>query len=563
MPGASTQQRALGDAVSPLAAPDLAMVILVPEADDHALQPGDSADKASAPGSWPGLTDPLYLMTASTPVTVPVGPASISDGPVDVDLPWKNPDDLYELIETIYILYGWRGVEGVSAAVERSLVAHAMALFPLPGLERALPPASARRSAAIHYEAVPTNPRLAVAGLVEAFESSRRTPRVVSALRQVRPGHDLFSQDLPRAHVKGAAGLDAQLAVRVLADALLAVLAARADLTARVRAALARVERETMRLMSAMLTDARAEIVREAGRYFTLTGQESIEAALGLLTSKQTTASGETASHGRIPVGRNPKALQSALHELVPFAQAVLSLEDTPKPGTTVAKMVEDELTRARAALAREIGRRSQVFPVLGQIQAAQVRKAAHAGAEGLGSVLWPILARAHKANQAMRRRTSGFVGMAKVAPAEPFPELALAKVVLDAGLDRSAWGFRKYVEKATERMAGSADQVARRAVQEVNTALGFTDGKAAQALAKAAGEMLALGAATHFAKKLVPVVNVATAAWHISAAIEDYQARHDEFYCALDSRDALVEAAPSAAGLAFDIATEAAFAIF
>jgi hypothetical protein len=51
-------------------------------------------------------------------------------------------------------------------------------------------------------------------------------------------------------------------------------------------------------------------------------------------------------------------------------------------------------------------------------------------------------------------------------------------------------------------------------------------------------------------------------AAWHITSAISEFGRRTEEFYCSLDPRDALIEAAPSTSGLVFEVATEAAFAV-
>ena len=68
--------------------------------------------------------------------------------------------------------------------------------------------------------------------------------------------------------------------------------------------------------------------------------------------------------------------------------------------------------------------------------------------------------------------------------------------------------------------------------------------------MAQAAAEMLATGAASKFVPKLVPVINLGLAVWHIFALIKDYEGQHDEFFCTLDLGRALVEAPPSATGL-------------
>jgi hypothetical protein len=130
------------------------------------------------------------------------------------------------------------------------------------------------------------------------------------------------------------------------------------------------------------------------------------------------------------------------------------------------------------------------------------------------------------------------------------------------AGKRATVWGIPKYVERAASRIAASSDEVTRKALEDAMAALKMDGGETAKALAQGAAEMAVLGAAEHFAKKMVPVMNVALAAWHIAKAAEDFKDQGDDFFCALDPRDALVAAAPSAAGLALDIALEAAFAV-
>jgi hypothetical protein len=542
------------------AMPRLAMAVLVPEADGGESPTARSAAGVSASPGKTSIVDPVYGLVAMAPVTVDWTPESPVAEPVAVDIPWREPDDLYELLETLYVLRAWKGVDAIVGSVERSLVAEVFRLHPLPGLPRAAPVPAVRASMAIHYLAVPTDADFAIAAATAAVDATDHTPRVAAALRQIRQTMDVFSQDLPRARIRGAEHIDPRSAARLFADVLLALVDARADLAARVRGALRRVELETGRLISTMLTDARAEIVRETGRYFTLTGT-GIEAALDRLLDRPVATLGQAASGAEKPLAKDPEDLRKALRELVPFAWVVVKFDRSARGTATTAKMVEAALASARAILAKEVGRRGQAFPVLAHIDPKGILEAAESDSKRLGRVVFPVLARALKANKAMRGRASRFVGMAQVAPAAPYPELALAKVVLGEGLETSSWGYRKYVEKAAGRVVGATDQVARRAVQEVNAALGVTDAKAVGALAQAAGEMLALGGAAHFASKLVPVVNIATAAWHITVAVEVYQDRHDEFYCTLDPRDALVDVAPSAAGLVLDIATEAAFA--
>jgi hypothetical protein len=281
------------------------------------------------------------------------------------------------------------------------------------------------------------------------------------------------------------------------------------------------------------------------------------------------------ATDGEPRFADEPAALQQALRDLQPAARLVVKLEKQAHERGRAAAYAEEshtepppdekKLASARAGFARELGRRAEAFSVLTQFAADDVLQAASAGDIRFSELVFPLLHRAHVANVAMRERVVAFVGIAATSAVETHPERALAEAVATAGQKESVWGFWKYVERANARIIGGGDDLTLRAVEEASKALGrgLADAEALSALAQAAGEMLVIGAAEFTVTKLVPVLNVAAAVWHISTAVTEFGKRREEFYCTLDPRDALVEVAPSALDLAFDIATEAVFAVF
>jgi hypothetical protein len=246
---------------------------------------------------------------------------------------------------------------------------------------------------------------------------------------------------------------------------------------------------------------------------------------------------------------------------LEPFANVVRKFEDTPEQGTTVTALVRAARARARKVLAREIGRRADAFPVLSRFDADAIVEGASGNASVLGGVVFPPLRTCYLANVEMRARASQFVGVADVTSSDPRPERALADKVAGAA-GHSVWAYWVYVERAAERVVSRDDHVGRHTVDEVAMFLRHSEAATVTAIAQGMGETLVLGAADLAWKKMVPVVNVATAAWHIATAVTEFTERSDEFNCTLDPRDALVDAAPSVGGLALDIAVEAVFAV-
>jgi hypothetical protein len=530
------------------------MAVLVPEED--------------LPGMGPKVDKRAIRSAFTNPYQVPVGhPSAWIDlrfaplgASTRVDLPYGEAPALYELVETLYITDGWPLVDIVVEGAQRALAWTLLRLYPVVPLG----PVRAARNPDVHYRPAPVDPLAAGRALAAEVESGGRMPMVHAAAEIMQSTPHLFSQDLPHVQLSSP-GIDSD--PRWLAEAQANVVLALADtrrrLVTRVCRALWRVEREAMRQLTAALTDARISIVRETHRYFPLQQASAAESLLASNVSVRPTRTATQSVSSTGPLGIEPAALKAALVELEPFAAPVRELEATPKPGNTVKAVVERAAQQARSVLAREVGRRAEAFPVLTRLDAKSIGKGAAGNAHELGGVVFPALKQCFESNRTIRSRVANeFVGIADIAPDEPRPERALADKVAAAGTGKSIWSFWKYVERATERIAGADDHFSRRALDEVATSLRYSDVPTVTAIGQAMGEVLVLGAAEFAATKLVPVLNVATAAWHIAAGIKDFTERKDEFYCTLDPRDSLVEAAPSFAGLALDIATEAVFAV-
>jgi hypothetical protein len=527
----------------------LALAVLVPAEEDAESE----KPVPSAPAPDPGrLVDPFAAAAAAATVWVEVRFAPDADE-IRLDLPHRDPNDLYELVKTLYVLHGWNGVDLFYERVQYSLVASVVEILRLPRGEAqaitALVPSS--RPLYIPPDHVDLSAS-AIGALVALAEAARTWPGVIAGLKAVVPVNDLFARSRPAAHTEPWAAARPEVAAYVFADALVALQTARRELAARVTHVLRQTEREATRLIRTTLTDSRAAIFRETIGYFGFSDDTTVAESLSKEANRWTVTDEKS---------ERPKALQAALAQLVPFADEVKRFAALMGGPPSTMRFVDSYLRPARAVFAREVGRRAQGFPVLSQIAVKDVKPASTANRRDLGDIVFPLLKRAYQANRSMRSRAATFGGVANGLSSARRPEEALADAVRRLGEGKSAWSFPKYVERAAARVGATGGDVARKTLADVTAALGARPGKAAEMMAQAAGEMLALGATARFVPKFVPVLNVVVAAWHVSSAVEEFKDRHDEFYCALDPRDALIEAAPSATGLAFQVGTEAVFA--
>jgi hypothetical protein len=504
------------------------------------------------------MSDPYSFLAESATAWVDVKlPPDNQD--FRVDLPHKEPEELYELVETLYLLYGWRTVDEVCERVERALVASVVEILQLPNDELNAIAHLAFSSGLAYIPPDHLDLSAKAIGALIVVAQTRKWPGVIAGLRALVPLNDLFSSRSPRAQTQAIASSNPEVSARLYADVLVALEKARRQVAARVMSVLRRTEREAMRMFWGTINDSRAEVCRETIRYFTLQ-KESVAAALSTLESMRVTTD-EKGVHGeKCPAAKQPRGLQEALKKLKPFAAEVLRIDRLSRGVPSTEKFVEAALQRARSAFAREVGRHAQEFPVLSQFAEDRVRPAAEGGPDRLGEIVFPLLARAYTANRKMQSRAKHFKSAVGSLADSRHPEKDLAAAVKRLGKDATIWGYLKYVRRAMAR-AAALDEIAQKTVKDALTELESQTGDVAKELAQAAGELMIMGGASRFATKFVPVLNVALAAWHISTAVTDFADRHDEFYCALDPRDALIEAAPSAAGLALNIASEAAFA--
>jgi hypothetical protein len=538
----------------------IAVAVLLPA---EATSP-EAEQPESDPAAHARIVDPYYILARSATAGVNVRLSSAEE-PIRLDLPHTEPDEMYELLETLYLLGGWPAVDSVYEQVQRSLVRAVVDVLGLPRDELNAITSLVNPTGPLYIP--PNHVELAAqaVGALIAVAEQRTWPGVIAGLKAVVPVNGLFAPASPHAETSPPVAANAEVAARFFAEVLRALHAPRAAIVKRIIDVLTRAERETSRLILMTLTDSHAEILREGARYFAFK-KDSIEQALRLLTHYPVATKGGSAQAKDSALAEEPEALQKAVKTLVPLARDVLKLERAKKsplgraPPSTV-KAIDPILQRKRAVFAHELGRQAQQFPVLSQLKVEMIERTAGAGGDLLGTILFGILKHAHTANDSMRARAEGFASAVNVLGHARHPEKEVAAAARDLGKGRSIWSYPKYVERAAERVT-NGDELGRKALDDAITAVAAGSGEMAKQLAQGAGEMIVLHAASKFTARLVPVMNVALAAWHISTAVQDFKGEDAEFYCALDPRDALIEAAPSFASLAADVVTEAAFAI-
>jgi hypothetical protein len=482
-----------------------------------------------------------------------------------IDIPHRAPDDLVDLLETLYVVHGWPAVDGLCERAQRSLIGAVSSILHVPDDELSALTMLAGRDRPLYVPPEHTDVVAeAIGGLIELAEK-RPWPRVIAGLKAVFPTNGLFARKTAEAVTQPDIAANVEVAARLFADVVVALSQARARLRDDVVAALLRTELEARRLLKSTITDSRATICREAIRYFGLHGEESAGNVLNALHAIPVVSAGKSKPQTGQTV-RDPEGLQAAMRQLIPSAREVVRIQGAAPPGTppTPRRMTEAELARKRVTYGHELGRYAQEFPVLSQIAVEDIEDAAGAGPAVLGDYVFPLLRRAYAANRGMSRRFAKFPVILRLPEvrSDRHPERAAARVIADLGPEKTVWGFPKYVQRALGRTAGPSDDFSRRAVGDTLEALDVASGSVGEGLAQAAGEMFVLEMTSHFLPRFLPAFNVMLAAWHITSAISEFGKRTEEFYCSLDPRDALIEAAPSTSGLVFEVATEAAFAV-
>ncbi|MBI3350115.1 MAG: hypothetical protein HY020_23255 [Burkholderiales bacterium] len=224
------------------------------------------------------------------------------------------------------------------------------------------------------------------------------------------------------------------------------------------------------------------------------------------------------------------------------------------------------------------MGKLRETCPILLAMTPHEMVTAVHADRVLLGRILFPILARAWRANRAIHREAPRWPRPAAAALGVGFvgwPDVALAnklKHVDDAGI----WAFRMYVDRAASWRYPDTTSPERSCVERVLEAL---HGKsvvpelithlmrdhavfsAAQAVDKRAAA-LAMKAGTTALPRLVPVLNWIYAGWGIYNSISEFAESEKRHYCTLDPQDCLATEAPDIASLLVDIELQVAFAL-
>lgn len=515
-------------------------------------------------GPWPAasvnepFTD-VYLAMADREkawIMIAIWPGQDS---VRIEIPYKDTDALYELIETIYLIGGWAAVDKVCESTSITLVGAVSQILGVPrGENFAITWLLSDGLLRIPPEHLDLAEKAFLVLLARA--ANRSWPNVMAGLKAIVPFSGMFSHDQSHTSPYSPDVPNPEVIARLYANVVVKLEFVRRQLATRIRNTLHRTELNAKRLLSQSLLNSRADIIRETIRYFDFE-QGSVIHVFKSTRGKSVRLSGEVGNITR--PAEQPAALQRALKKLVPFADRINKLEGSANgAGPTTQKMVSGALQNARSVFVREMGRLAQEFPILSQIEEKNIKDASEAPARQLGSILFSILKRANDANHETRVRLDGFTNLIDTLTDGRHPELDLATAVQRLGKRNTIWGITKYVERAISQAASVTDEVAQKALDDMVVLLGIEYGQTAKALAQGAIEMAALGMASHFSTRFVPVLNIGLAAWHIGKSVKEFSEQEADFYCVLDPRDSLVLAAPSVAGLTLDIATEALFAV-
>ena len=531
----------------------LAIPILQADLEDEEVEGSSPAPAGSEPP-----TDPYMALAAREKAWAMVAIWPDQDS-VRIEFPYAETDALYELIETLYLIGGWAAVDKVCESTSITLVGAVSQILGVPrGENFAITWLLSDGLLRIPPEHLDLAKKAFLVLLARAAD--RSWPSVMTGLQAIVPFSGIFSYGPSHTGPYPSDVPNPEVIARLYANVVVNLEFVRRQLTTRIRNTLHRTEQNAKRLLSQSLLNSRADIIRETIRYFDFE-QGSIDHVFKSTKRKWVKLSSEPGNMTR--PAEQPAALQLALKKLVPFAQRINKLKGSARgAGTSTQKMVSEALQNARSIFAREMGRLAQEFPILSQIEENHIKDASEAYAPQLGSILFSILERANDANHETTLRLDGFGDLIITLTEGRHPEQDLAEAVQRLGKRNTIWGITKYVERAISQATSVTDEVAQKALADTVMLLGIESGETVKALAQGAIEMAALGMASNFATRFVPVLNIGLAAWHIGKSVKEFSEQEADFYCVLDPRDSLVSAAPSVAGLTIDIATEAVFAI-
>lgn len=501
-------------------------------------------------------TDPLWELARTEPAVV-----RVRFDPLDTLQPFELPRDdplaMYQVLEAFYLLGGWPAVDELFSAVFLSLV-------------RALDATAHRLEVVDDFWRSEFAKRSGSASIHGPLVGYILEPSVSEPLFKSWPGgRAVWGKAMPIAGIftgnadliapPSPTGRNPQIAARVFVDAFVAFDRARTQLIGRVIGVLRRIEREAIRQLRGALRDSRATIVRETLHYFKL---DRVSVAGALRADGYLSFARVRQDDGSYALAPGPRALRQALRELLPAAKVVrvAQKDSSPSAGSDARALMSRVSRQALAQFQLELARRTVQSPVLSQFNALNVVEMVAVSDEALARVVHGILKRSWLANAALSEGKA-LEELARDLGGERPPQETLARRHGDKDAPMSVWHRTKYIERGAAAVIGEADDFAQRVFQDARAALKLADGAGTAAMGQAAGEMLVLGATEHFLPRLVPLMNVAAAAWHIYEDVSRFEEDHNGFYCALDPRDSLVPAPPSASGLALEIAQEAAFA--
>lgn len=489
-----------------------------------------------------------------------------------MEIPFRDPEELFDALACEYEIGGPDAVDRLVSQIDRALIL-IMAQYPD---DPAIPPQV--------FDPLQPRPIAIPRNLYSTHQALiGRVPRDMGLVDFSGPRawtDDIVVQLTPFTYKK------------LLLSAEAAVTRALDSLRAESADALLRVEETARGLLAMTLDGARNDIFEEALRYFKFQ-RESVEAALEhykhpMAKAREGARAARATEVAHMPVHEVPMRLQKGLKELKPLAETAIKAKDAIDPqilaswligrnAVQEARKVEQAVEVYEAAaqkLAIAVAKTGEAHPVVLRMTPEEMVKAESASREFLGAILFPILARAYKANRKVRASLKEWPVLSRET-SDAWPEHFLFdRLKADCSLG-SVWRHRKYVERALDHCfpdpadggRAAPERVLARlygggvAWEEIGAALcrDLIAFKAAEVIDKAS-EKAATEVAGAFVRRiprLVPVLNWLYAGWGIYTSISEFGGQHDFHYCTLDPGDALVDQAPSLAGLTGSVAWE------
>ena len=489
-----------------------------------------------------------------------------------IEIPFRHPKDLLEVLEFVYVVHGPAGVRQLVNQLDLAAIAALMRSegWPDPLVSR---PGT-----------MPMPPNLSPSSGLYMRLTGRSGYLEIGSL-----GPDAAWTDDPIIQVSPSAYQ------KLLLQADVAITAALEALWQKTGEALHKIEETAHGIFAMTLDSARNEILREGLRYFRFDGASGIKAALEsvkrpMAKAKDDARADKAADVAKMPMHALPERLQAALKALKPLAQDLIDkrkeiAKEAQKVNTAKAMRVvpvdRSDLTEAQRVerdaaqkLAVETGKLRESHPVVLRLTPEEMVQAADAQRDVLGGILFPILTRAYQANRNVRAELKDWPVSA--GKGGPWPEERLIFVLKDDPGTSSIWRHRKYIERALSRVFPEPEALGHAAAMHVMAEMHPDSGWAEMAatmvrdtvLFHAAGKidkrmaLKAVEAGVSKLPRLVPILNWGFAAASIHKQVIEYSEGKNFFYCTLDERDALADVAPSALDLAGGITLEVAFAL-